>query len=68
MSVVYWKKTDCPIRTEPSTIEHQEAIAVRRYLENTNTCRRQWLLDYFDPAYARPGNDPQNCCNICADL
>lgn len=65
-ATIYWKKVDCPIRKEPSTIEHHETIAVRRYLENTSKCRRSWLLDYFDPDCAKPGPDPSNCCDVCA--
>ena len=44
-STIYWKKSDCPVRKKPSTIEHHEAIIVRQYLENTSTCRRRLLLD-----------------------
>ena len=32
-STVFWRKRDCPVRKEPSTTEHRETIAVRRYLE-----------------------------------
>lgn len=65
-SIVYWTKSECQVRKEPTTIEHREAIAVRRYLENTSTCRRKWMLDYFDPQYAKPGDDPSTCCDVCS--
>lgn len=29
-------------------------------------CRHQWLLDYFDPIYAKPESVPSRCCNIYA--
>lgn len=57
-STIYWSKPDCPVRKEPTTIQHQEVIAVRRYLENTSSCRRKQLLEYFNPEYAKPGRDP----------
>ena len=62
--VVFWTPRDCPLRSDPATPRDCELAAVRRYLENTTTCRRQWLLNYFD----QPGIhvDPKSCCNVCA--
>ena len=65
-STIFWSKVDCPVRKERTTTEQREVISVRRYLENTSVCRRKWLLDYFDPEYAKPGCDPQTCCDICS--
>ena len=65
-STIYWRKPDCPVRKEPSTTQHHEVIAVRRYLESTMVCRRRWLLDYFDPQCAKSGPNPQSCCDVCA--
>ena len=62
---MYWKRTDCPVKKEPTSIRDHEAIAVRRYLENVTTCRRVWLLDYFDPSCAKPGSEPKKCCDVC---
>ncbi len=65
-STIYWCKPDCPVRTLPTTMQHQEVIAVRRYLENTTSCRRKQLLEYFTPDCAKPGPNPLRCCDFCA--
>ena len=65
-SIVYWKPADSPVKKEPITTRDYEAIAVREYLQNCTTCRRAWLLNYFEPSCAKPGNDPKMCCDICA--
>ena len=64
-SVVYWKPADCPLRTQPTTAHDHEIPSVRRYLENTSVCQRQWLLEHFDPLCAKPGSDPSKCCDVC---
>lgn len=56
------------MRKEPTTTHHKEVIEVRRYLENVTSCRRKWLLEYFDPGCAEPGNDPLLCCDVCAAI
>lgn len=65
-SIVFWKASDCPVRKQPTSTRHEEIIAVRRYLENESSCRRKWLLDYFDPTCAMPGPNPSVCCDVCA--
>lgn len=65
-SVVFWKRMDCPVKKELSSNRDHEVAAVRRYLENEITCRRQWLLDYFEPSWACRGVNPSACCDICA--
>lgn len=65
-SIVYWTRADCPLRKEPKTVRDHEVNVVRRYLENVTLCRRQWLLDYFDPICAKPGLIPSRCCDVCA--
>ena len=65
-SVVYWRPTECPIRKELSSTRDHEVAAIRQYLQNETVCRRQWLLDYFEPSYASPGKDPSTCCDVCA--
>ena len=55
-SVLFWKPRDCRVEKEPTSTHDDEVIAVRKYLENT--CRRVWLLEYFDPACAKPGLEP----------
>ena len=65
-SMIYWNRSDCPVRKEPTTAQHRELIDVRNYLENKTCCRRKWLLHYFDPECAKPGSDPMMCCAICA--
>lgn len=64
-SVIYWKPRDCPVRKQPSTLHEHELIDVRKYVENASACRRKWLLEYFDPACAKPGENPSKCCDIC---
>ena len=63
VSKIYWKPGDCPIRKKPVTLRDRELIAVRRYLENTTTCRRKWLLDHFDVRLKEP---VQRCCDVCS--
>lgn len=65
-SIVYWTPKDCPLRKDPATTHHREVNDVRRYLENSSVCRRKWLLEYFDPTSAKPGDDPMVCCDVCA--
>ena len=52
-SIVYWKPIDCPIRKDLVTTRDKEVADVRRYLANTDICRRFWLLEYFDRECAR---------------
>ena len=65
-STIFWKRSDCPVRKQPTTTRHSELIDVRRYLEGSSLCRRKWLLQYFDPSCAEPGGDPLLCCDVCA--
>ena len=64
-SIVYWKRTDCPLRKQLHTVRDREVAAVRRYLDNDSLCRRYWLLDYFEKSWASCGKDPKTCCDIC---
>ena len=64
VSTVYWKPHDCPISKNPVTLRERELIAVRRYLENTELCRRRWLLDHFD---VKVGTAVQQCCDVCSN-
>lgn len=52
---------------EPKYLHDREVIDFRKYLENTTVCRRKWLLDFFDPGCATPGDDKLLCCDICAN-
>ena len=67
-SVLYWKRSDAPLKSVLTNPRDAEVAAVRRYLENTTTCRRFQLLDYFDPELARslPRRDRALCCDVCA--
>ena len=65
-SIIFWKPSDCPVRKEPKCLRDWELIDVRKYLENTTICRRQWLLEFFDPCCAKAGDDELLCCDICA--
>ena len=64
VSTVYWKPHNCPISKNPVTLRERELIAVRRYLENTELCRRRWLLDHFD---VKVGTAVQQCCDVCSN-
>ena len=65
-SIVYWKRTDCPLRKQLHTVRDHEVAAVRRSLDNDSLCHRYWLLDYFEKSWASCGKDPKTCCDICA--
>ena len=67
-SIVYWKPSECPARTKIHTTRDAEVLAVRQYVENTTTCRLDWLLKFFDPACVQPCRSPQSCCDMCAYL
>lgn len=67
-SVVYWKPSDCPLRKEPTTTRHREVAAVRHYLEDTSSCRRLRLLQYFDSSFTSDVQDPKTCCDVCAKV
>ena len=64
-SVVYWKPIDCPVRKDLVTTRDKEVADVRRYLANTDICRRFWLLDYFDRECARTKKILKMCCDVC---
>lgn len=64
-SVVFWIPRDCPFRKNPKTTRDYELVSVRKYLENTTTCRRSWLLKYFDQ-FLSSDVTPKHCCDICA--
>ena len=65
-SIVYWAPKDCPLHNEPKTVHERELNEVRQHLQNSSECRRKWLLEYFDPKSAKPGDDPKVCCDVCA--
>ena len=64
-SIVYWKPIDCRLKKKLSSTRDEEVAAVRRYLDNDTSCRRQWLLQYFDPSFTASVQDPMLCCDIC---
>ena len=66
VSTVYWKPVDCPVRKQPTTLRDHELIAVRRYVENIEVCRRQWLLGYFDVQLG--ANHTSRCCDNCSNI
>jgi len=40
------------------------------YCENTKTCRRQLILEYFEELHVPVQTEPQlkhNCCDICSN-
>lgn len=65
-SIVYWKPVDCRVRKKIQSAGDQEVADVRKYLENADSCRRQWLLHYFDPSFTTCVQDPKTCCDVCA--
>ena len=49
-STIFWKPQDAPLRKDLSDPRAVEVAAVRKYLEDKDTCRRVQLLRYFDSA------------------
>ena len=45
----------------------QGSSCCRDYLENESLCRRQLLLQYFDPSLVSTLNDLLICCDVCAE-
>lgn len=46
-SIAYWKPVDCRVHKKIQTARDQEVADVRKYLEDTRSCRRQLLLRPF---------------------
>ena len=65
-SIVYWRTTDCPLRKKLLSMRDHEVAAVRHYLDNNTSCRRQWLLEYFDKSFTSIVQDCRTCCDVCA--
>ena len=65
-SIVYWKPIDCPVRQNSVTTRDREVAHVRRYLTNTDICRRFWLLEYFDCDCTTTKTNLKTCCDVCA--
>ena len=65
-SVVFWKPVDCPKKKQLITTRDFEIAAVRHYLENTTSCRRRFLLQYFDYSCVSTVRNPDICCDVCA--
>ena len=63
-SIVYWSPSDCPRHKQLSNVHDREMDIMRRYLENTSTCRRYRLLQYFDSSY-ECNVDSTSCCDVC---
>ncbi len=65
-SIMYWRPSDVPQRKDN---DHKiaEIATVRRYVENTEICRRYFLLHYFDPVLAESigRRDRLRCCDNC---
>lgn len=66
-SIVYWSPVDCPHRKELTSIHDRKVDAMRRYLEDTATCRRYRLLQYFDSSF-QCTVDSTNCCDVCVNM
>ena len=66
-STIYWAPLDAPRRKDMSKAQAKEMAIMRRYLENTELCRRYFLLSYFDNTLANslPRRDPLTCCDNC---
>ena len=66
-STVYWKPSDAPLRKDLSNPRDAEIAAVRHYLQNDQECRRNQLLNYFDPSLKMNNTvDAILCCDVCA--
>ena len=66
-SIVYWITKNCPLYEDPKTNLEKGSVLVRKYLENTTTCRRELLLEHFDPNYVKllPKRNHILCCDTC---
>ena len=62
-STIYWSPSDVPNRKNKSNPRNIELDIVRGYLLTTE-CRRQHLLQYFDPSLMAP-SDQSFCCDNC---
>ena len=69
-SKVYWKPADAPLKKDQSDHHNREVAAVRRFLEDTTTCRRYMLVSYFDRVMAAhlERSDRSQCCDNCRSL
>lgn len=63
LSIVFWQPRDCILMERPITPRDHEQITVRRYVENTDICRRRWLLGFFG---VDPGGQRSRCCDVCS--
>lgn len=67
-SKVYWKPAEAPIKKNKAIYRNREIAAVRRYLENLETCRRFLLISYFDKSLADSLDRSENmCCDNCCN-
>lgn len=64
-STIFWKPSNCPMYEHPETVHECETNAVRHYVENSVTCRRQLLLQHFDESITEANHNPMYCCDIC---
>lgn len=64
VSTIYWIPRDCRVKKSPTSLHDHEAIAVRKYVQNTTICRRKWLLDHFD---VRMDKGFERCCDVCSN-
>ena len=69
-SKICWRPAEAPIKKNQGIYRNREVAAVRRYLENSGTCRRYVLLSYFDKTLADNLErcDKMMCCDICCSL
>ena len=67
-SIIYWSTADCPRCKELSSVRDGEVDAMRRYLENTTTCCRYRLLQYFDSSFQCTVDSSTNCCDVCVSI
>ena len=69
-SKVFWKPVDAPMRKDQSDHRNREIAAVRRFLEDSETCRRYMLLSHFDRVVADNMERPSRtlCCDNCRAL
>lgn len=67
-STIYWKPSDAPLKKELSDPKNRDIVSVRKYLENSQDCRRIQLLSYFDDKLCESivCTDKLLCCDVCA--
>lgn len=64
-SIIYWSPSDAPRCKETNTHQKQVIVLARNYLENSQSCRRSQLLQYFVGEQYKHIASLFLCCDVC---